>query len=113
MEASSYIDIFKRGHHKNHQVLRASFLLLQITATNIHYIQLNYAAIRYILSVPTKRFYHCYVIYLLQIYFWETNMITDSQKFPRNLWNPNGHYHVYKSPSPAIYRALLQDCSPK
>ena len=33
---SSYIDNYKRGHHKNHHVLRASLQFLQITSANTY-----------------------------------------------------------------------------
>jgi len=49
---------------------------------------------------------HTYLLTYVITYFieqnptWEANRFSASQKIPRNLWNPEVHYRIYKCPPP-------------
>ena len=50
---SSYIDNYKRGHHKNHHVLRASLQTLQITSANTYPVASVRNSLNFSRSLPT------------------------------------------------------------
>lgn len=98
--STSYINIFKQLHHKNHHAPRASFLLLQITPAIIYPVTLACNSFHISPSRPTISNTVTWIMYLKFIHSmgqisWEANWVSAGQEF-FHFSKSKFHCHLHK-----------------
>jgi hypothetical protein len=107
VNSTLFTHIFKRGHHKNHQVFRVS-LLLQTNSANIYPVtsvcnSFNLCRSLTIISTTVGKLTYLNCAYCIeQSPSLEVSWFSASQEIPRKLWNPKDNYHIYNSRQPVI-----------
>ena len=111
--STPYTSIFKRGHQKNHFVLRASFLRLHLTSVNIYPVtsvcnSLNLSRSEPRIYISFARFTYLKFNHSMEKISWEANQIMDGQEFLAFFWKLKVLCRFYKS-SPSI--SILKICA--
>ena len=115
--STSYINIFKQLHHKNHHAPRASFLLLQITPAIIYPVTLACNSFHISPSRPTISNTVTWIMYLKFIHSmgqisWEANRVSAGQEF-FHFSKSKFHCHLHKTRHLSLYWTHLHDFSQK
>lgn len=115
---SVYINIFKRRHHKNHQALRASFLLLQITSANIYPVASVCNLFNFSQSLQITSTTVAWIMYLNFTYCIEYGSSSEanrvsSGRIPPFLWKPKDQSRFYKSPPPVTILSTVAWLQPE
>jgi hypothetical protein len=115
----TYISVSKRRHHKNHNILRASMLLLQITSANIYPVisvcnSLNSSQfLPKIFNIVAWMTYLNFIYSMVQVFPDKLNLSHLVKKFPAFYWNRRFINAFTKAQHLSLYWAPFNDCNQK